>query len=149
VLVAAGGVVGGYALYVQDGRPTYEYNFITQERSKVTGSQALVSGPNVVRMEFRYDGGGLGKGGTAALFVNDVKVGEGRIERTGWARFSADETFDVGEDTGSPVSADYASPSPFTGTVKKIVVDIQPATLTAADERTIRSAEDSARIGAE
>ena len=46
----------------------------------MTGSEALAPGPNVVRMEFRYDGGGLGKGGTVTLFVNDKKVGEGRIE---------------------------------------------------------------------
>ena len=122
VLVAEGGVVGGYVLYIKDGRPTYEYNWLTQARYKVTSPAALSPGPNVVRMEFHYDSGGPGKGGTATLFVNDKKVGEGRIEKTTWGRFSADETFDIGEDTGSPVSAAYAAPNPFTGTIKKVVI---------------------------
>ena len=120
--MAEGGVVGGYVLYIKDGRPTYEYNWLTQARYKVTSPAALSPGPNVVRMEFHYDSGGPGKGGTATLFVNDKKVGEGRIEKTTWGRFSADETFDIGEDTGSPVSAAYAAPNPFTGTIKKVVI---------------------------
>ncbi|HZL70239.1 MAG TPA: hypothetical protein VFC29_23240 [Candidatus Limnocylindrales bacterium] len=69
VVVADGGVVGGIALYVKDGRPTYEYNWISQTRYKVTGSETLAPGPNTIRMEFHHDGGGLGKGGTATLFA--------------------------------------------------------------------------------
>lgn len=149
VLVAAGGVVGGYSLYVEDGRPTYEYNWYTQARYRVAGTKALPPGPSTVRMEFRYDGGGLGKGGTAILSVNDEKVGEGRIEQTNWGRFSADETFDVGEDTGSPVSADYAAPNPFTGTLKKVVIDTEPANLSADDEQRIKGMEKEGRLAAE
>ena len=149
VLVAEGGVVGGYVLYIKDGRPTYEYNMVTQTRSRVTGSQALSPGPNVIRMEFHYDGGGLGKGGTAALFVNDKKVGEGRVENTAWGRFSADETFDVGEDTGSPVSSDYSSPNPFTGTLKKVEIFAPPPNLAAADQQRIQDLEKNAKLAAE
>ncbi len=146
VLVAAGGVVGGYTLYIKDGRPTYEYNYITQVRNKVTSSETLPSGQNTIRMEFHYDGGGLGKGGTAALFVNDTKVGECRIEMTCWGRFSADETFDIGEDTGSPVSAAYASPNRFGGTIRKVVIDIQPVNLSDADQQTIQGMERKAGL---
>ena len=149
VLLAAGGVAGGYVLYVKDGRPTYEYNFATQKRYKVTGSKALQPGPNVIRMEFQYDGGGLGKGGVASLFLDDQKIGEGRIEKTEWGRFSADETFDIGEDTGSPVSTAYISPNQFTGTIKKVVIDVKPMNLSTEDERTIRRTEQIARLGAE
>jgi arylsulfatase len=133
VLVAAGGVVGGFSLYVKDGQLTYEYNYVTQARYKVTGSEVLSPGPTTIRMEYSYDGGGLGKGGTVALLVNDKKVGEGRIEKTIPGRFSADETFDIGEDSGSPVSADYAAPNRFTGTIKQVVINTQPAHLNAAD----------------
>jgi arylsulfatase A-like enzyme len=149
VLVAAGGVVGGYVLYIKNGRPTYEYNFFTQKRYKVSSAQILAPGPNVIRMEFRYDGGGLGKGGTAALFVNNRKAGEGRIEKTEWGRFSADETFDVGEDTGSPVSVDYASPNRYAGTLKKVEIVTQPPNLSAADRGTLRSMEWKARLATE
>src|SRR5262245_16184944 len=87
--------------------------------TKVTSSERLPSGLANICVEFKYDGGGVGKGGTATLFVNDKKVGEGRIARTILGRYSADETFDIGLDTGSPVSDDHASPDPFTGTIKK------------------------------
>ena len=58
-------------------------------------------------MEFAYDGGGLGKGGTVTLYVDGEQVGEGRVEGTVPMVFSADETCDVGSDTASPVSDDY------------------------------------------
>jgi len=70
-------------------------------------------------VDFQYDGGGLAKGGLVTLFVNDKKVGEGLVEMTVLARYSADETFDIGMDTGSPVRDDYKSPNPYTGTLKK------------------------------
>ena len=44
----------------------------------VKSSEKLSAGPTSVRMEFKYDGGGVGKGGVATLFINDRKVGEGR-----------------------------------------------------------------------
>jgi arylsulfatase len=143
VLVAAGANVGGYTLYIKDGRPIYEYNWFTQARYKVVGSEKLAPGPATIRVEFKYDGGGVGKGGTVALFVNDKKVGEGRIERTVPVRYSADETFDIGMDTGSPVSAEHQSPFPFTGTLKKVEIDLAPANLSAEDREMIRRAEDN------
>jgi arylsulfatase len=73
--------------------------------------------------------------------VNDKKVGDGRVEKTVPVRFSADETFDIGMDTGSPVSADYESPFPFTGTLKKVEIDLAPANLSAEDQKMIREAE--------
>ncbi len=145
VLVAEGGVSGGYALYIKDGRPTYEYNYAAQTRYKVIGSEVLAPGPNVIRMESHYDGGGLGKGATVMLFVNDRKVGEGRLPKTAWGRFTV-EDFDIGADTGSPVSADYASPNRFTGTIKKVEIDLQPAKLSEADQEKLRIMERKARL---
>jgi arylsulfatase len=149
VLVAQGGVAGGYVLYVKDGRSVYEYNMNTIERFKIMGLETLSPGPNVIRMEFRYDGGGLGKGGIVILFVNDKKVGEGRIGRTNWGRFSADETFDIGEDTGSPVGTGYVSPNRFTGTIKKVVIVTAPAKLTAEEREKLRIMERKVRLAIE
>jgi hypothetical protein len=70
-------------------------------------------------LEFKYDGGAVGKGGAATLFINNKKVGEGRIEKTILGRYSADETFDIGMDTGSPVSDDYTRPIPRRGRCEK------------------------------
>ena len=141
VLVAAGGTVGGYALYVKDGKLTYEYNWFTQQRYKVQSSSKLSPGPATVRMDFKYDGGGLGKGGVVTLFVNDKKVGEGRVEKTILGRYSADETFDVGMDTGSPVGDGYQSPNPYAGTLRKVEVRLQPTDHTENDIKILRKAE--------
>ncbi|HEY6331014.1 MAG TPA: sulfatase-like hydrolase/transferase, partial [Blastocatellia bacterium] len=126
VLVAAGGAASGFVLHVKDGRPIYEYNFFLQQRFKIESSEKLAAGSATIRMDFKYDGGGLAKGGLVTLFVNDRKVGEGRVEKTVMARFSAGETFDIGLDTGSPVSEDYKSPNPYTGILRKVEVHLEP-----------------------
>jgi arylsulfatase len=141
VLIAAGGIVGGYVLYVKDGKATYEYNWFSQQRSKVESSEKLPAGPATIRMEFKYDGHGVGKGGLVTLFINDKKVGEGRVEKTILGRYSADETFDIGMDTGSPVSDDYKSPNSYTGTLRKVQIHLEPTDHTENDIRIIRKAE--------
>ena len=147
VLLAVGGTAGGFSLYVKDGRPVYEYNLVTIQRTKITGTEALMPGQNIVRVEFAYDGGGLGKGATVSLFVNDKKVGQGRISATQWAgKYSAEETFDIGEDSGSPVSEAYSAPNRFTGTIKKVVIDAQPAKLSADDQEKLQKAEREAAL---
>jgi hypothetical protein len=74
------------------------YNWFSQERTKVASSEKLPPGPATIRVDFKYDGGGTGKGGTATLYVNDKKVGEAHIPKTVPGRYSADETFDIGVD---------------------------------------------------
>jgi arylsulfatase len=145
VLVAEGGAAGGYTFYIQDGKPIYEYNYMAHERYKIASSEPLSPGPAVLRLDFKYDGGGLGKGGTAALFINDKKVGEGRIEKTVPSRFGA-ESFDVGMDNGSPVSENYQPPFAYAGTIKKVEIKIQPPALKASDKRKIREEQVSAAI---
>jgi len=78
-----------------------------------------------VRMEFAYDGGGLGKGGTVSLYLDGAKVGEGRVDATVPMLFSADETTDVGSDSATPVSDDYGpKDSAFTGRVRWVEIDL-------------------------
>jgi arylsulfatase len=141
VLAAAGGVAGGFSFYVKNGKPVYEYNLVGVKRTKIAGTKPLAPGKNVVRMEFRYDGGGLGKGATVSLFVNDKKAGQGRLGTTQWVgKYSSDETFDIGQDTGTPASEAYRAPNRFAGTIEKVVIDTQPADLTAADRQKLRAA---------
>jgi arylsulfatase len=140
VLVAAGGIVGGYALFVKDGKPTYEYNYFTVERFKIAGKDALTAGKHTIRFEFKYDGGGVGKGGTGTLFVDGNEVARGRIDKTVLGRFSADETFDTGEDTGSPVSDLYKAPFRFEGRITKIEIELGPEKVGAADLEKLRKA---------
>jgi arylsulfatase len=140
VLVAAGGNVGGYALFVKDGKPSFEYNYFTVERFKIVSNDTLTPGKHTIRFEFRYDGGGVGKGGTGRLVVDGREVARGRIEKTILGRFSADETFDTGEDTGSPVSNAYRGPFPFEGTIMKTEIDLAPEKLGAAEMDVLKKA---------
>jgi hypothetical protein len=66
----------------------------------------------------------MGKGGVGKLFVNGQLAAEGRIERTVPLLFSADETFDIGTDTGSPVGL-YPTNFVFTGKIKKVEFDLK------------------------
>jgi arylsulfatase len=102
VILAQGGVSGGLSLYAKHGNPKYCYNFFGLERYYVEGAQPIPPGTHQVRLEFAYDGGGPGKGGTATIYIDGVVVGDGRIEQTEALFFSADETCDVGNEFGSP-----------------------------------------------
>ena len=148
VLVAEGGAAGGYTLYIKDGKPIYEYNFMAHERYKIESSETLSPGPAVIRVDIKYDGGGFGKGETATLFVNDKNVGQGRIDKSVPSRFGA-ESFDVGMDNGSPVSEAYEPPFAYGGTIKTIKINIQSSTLSASDQQTARDMERAATLGME
>ncbi|MEI6152625.1 MAG: arylsulfatase [Deltaproteobacteria bacterium] len=127
VILAQAGRFGGWSLYMKNGKPTYTYNFLGLKRFTIAAKNPVPAGKAVIRFEFAYDGGGLGKGGTATLFVNDKKVAQGRIERTQPMIFSADEGADVGEDGETPVVEDYGIPAPykFTGKINKITIDLK------------------------
>jgi hypothetical protein len=125
VIVAQGGAFGGWSLYLKGGRPAYCYNLFGLQQFKVHGETAVSPGEHQVRVEFAYDGGGLGKGGTATLYLDGTKVGEGRIDATVPMAFSADETTDVGSDSGTPVSDDLGPrESHFTGRVRWVEIDL-------------------------
>ena len=128
VIVAQGGAFGGLALYAKAGRPAYCYNLFGLQQFKIYGDDAIPAGEHQVRMEFDYDGGGLGKGGTVTLYVDGEQVGEGRVDGTVPMLFSSDETTDVGSDTATSVSDDYGpKDSEFTGRVLWVQLDIDEA----------------------
>ena len=126
ILIAQGGRFGGWALYVYNGVPAYDYNFLGLQRFTITAKEKLTPGKATVRFEFKYDGGGPAKGGKGTLYVNNKKVGEGRIERTQPGIFSADETADVGIDLGTPVVETIGAEerSRFTGGIPRLTVEI-------------------------
>ncbi|MGP8229730.1 MAG: arylsulfatase [Steroidobacteraceae bacterium] len=132
VIVAQGGNIGGWSLYAKGGKLKYCYNFLGIQQFYAVSASVLPAGEHQVRMEFDYDGGGLGKGGTASLFVDGKKVGEGRIGATAAMVFSADDGCDVGVDTGSPVSPDYGSRgNEFSGRVKGVQLAVAEAAVSA------------------
>ena len=126
VIVAQGGRFGGWSLYVKDGKPVFMYNYLGIERYTATGSATLPKGKSTVKMDFVYDGGKPGAGGTATVFVNGKSVGSAKVARTQFAIFSADETAGVGIDTETPVSEDYTrANSAFTGTIDKVTIQLK------------------------
>jgi arylsulfatase A-like enzyme len=137
VLVTQGGRFNGWGLYVLAGKPVFHYNTVGVFRYTVAAPDPLSPGNHTVVLDFTYDGGGLGKPGTAKLLVDGQQVAEGRIERTIPFRISADETLDIGEDTGTPVSEDYQVPFRFTGDLKRLAIQLTDAPLTAEEQAEI------------
>jgi arylsulfatase A-like enzyme len=125
VIIHQGGAFGGMSLYAKNGKAKFAYNFFGLETFATEASQPIPAGKHQLRMEFAYDGGGLGKGGNVSLYYDGKKVGEGRVERTIPMLFSADETTDVGRDTATPVSSDYTrGTSVFNGKVNWVQIDL-------------------------
>lgn len=141
VLATMGGRYGGWALLVEENKPQFAYAYSNQAEHKyrVASDQPLAPGDHIIRVKFDYEGGGIGKAATATLLVDEKRVAQGRIERTIPVRFSLDETFDVGEDTGTPVLEEYADRMPFrfTGTLKRFVVVLEPLKLSADEQRRL------------
>jgi arylsulfatase A-like enzyme len=127
VIIAQGGSIGGWSLYLKDGKLRYCYNLLGIQRFYVDSDTEVPAGTHQVRMEFDYEGGGLGKGGDVTLYVDGVKVGEGKVAATAAIIFSADDTCDVGVENGALVADDYPVPNAFTGEVNWVEIDVGKA----------------------
>jgi hypothetical protein len=125
MIVTAGGLFGGWGFYLDKGKPTFHYNFVDVAHYEIAAKEALPAGKHTIVMDFVYDGGGIGKGGTLTISVGGKEVAKGRIEKTVPIRLSLDETFDVGEDTGTPVSLGYDVPFKFAGKLEKLVIELK------------------------
>jgi arylsulfatase len=133
-ILAQGGRFGGWSLYIKDGVPAYDYNFLGLQHSSIVSNKPLAPGKVTIRFDFASDGGGPGKGGIGTLYVNGEQVGKGRIEHTQAGLFSADETADVGIDLGTPVveSIGAEAESRFNGHIPKVTVEVRAPQQAAA-----------------
>lgn len=125
VLATLGGYFGGLALLVKNGKPVFIYRISNQPQhmTLIQGEQSLAAGNHSIKVDFNYDGGGMGKGATIILSVDGKAVGESKITASVGLRFSLDETWDVGEDTGTPLDfKTYDVPFKFNGELKKVTV---------------------------
>jgi len=123
VIVCQGGRFGGFSFYLKSGKPAFTYNYLGSQSYDVVSNQALKAGKHILVFDFKYDGGGLGKGGLATITVDGNKVGEGRIEKTQPGIFSVDDLADVGTDEGTWV-ANYGTAAKFNGTLNKVTIKI-------------------------
>ncbi len=125
VIIAQGGRFGGWTVYFKDGTLTFAYNVLGIHQYSAAADSVLTEGDHQIRVEFAYDGGGLAKGGDVTLYHDGNAVGTGRVDATQPMVFSADETTDIGYESGTTVSPDYtAGTSRFTGKIEWVQIDL-------------------------
>ena len=123
VIVHQGGYFGGWSLYIKDGTPSFHYNWFGVEQYSIKADSKLPSGKCTIKMDFAYEGTKPGQGGTVTLYVNDKKVGTGKVKKTVPSIFSIDETCNVGIDRESMVTTDYTlETSEFNGEIDKVTI---------------------------
>jgi arylsulfatase len=122
VIVCQGGRFGGLSLYFKGGKPAFSYNYLGLESTQIISSETLKPGNYKLTYDFKYDGGGPGKGGVGTISVNGKVVAEKRIEKTQPGIFSVDDLADIGVDDGTHV-ADYGTSSKFKGQINYVTIE--------------------------
>jgi arylsulfatase A-like enzyme len=151
MIVTQGGRFGGYGFYLLKGRPVFLYNFFDVQRTRWEAAEALSPGKHTIEFDFKYDGlglgtlafnnvSGIGRGGTGVLTVDGQEVARQTMEHTIPLIMQWDENFDIGADTGTPVSDDYQVPFKFNGTIDKLTLTIDRPKLSPADIEQLKAA---------
>ncbi len=94
-------------------------------RYEIEATDILPTGKVTLKAVYKTDADQPFAGATVSLYANNRKIGQGRVEKSIPNRISLDETFDVGFDTGLPVTESYKLPFDFTGTLDKVTVELQ------------------------
>jgi arylsulfatase A-like enzyme len=142
VIVAEADHLGGFSLFVDDGKLTHTYSMMGVFVFRQQAEEPLPEGEMTVRMEFAADAAKPATGGEVTLFIDGRPVGSGRMDHTVPIRFSGYAGMDIGRDNGGVVDLGYANRKPFafTGTIKKVTFDVNPHP-SAEDEHELHTAE--------
>lgn len=124
VIVCQGGRFGGLSLYVKDGLPMFSYNYLGLETYNVSSTQKLAPGKYTIVYDFKYDGGGIGKGGLGTILVNGSKVASSQLPKTQPGIFSVDDLADIGLDEGTQVT-NYGGSYKFNGKINKVFIEVK------------------------
>ena len=143
MIFTQGGITAGWGFYLQKGKLVGVHNYIGLERYRVVSTENVPTGKVTLTLDFKYDGGGMGKGGTLTLLANGKRIGQGRVEKTAGAKYSLYEGQDIGEDSGSPVDFSYTPPFRFSGKLERVTVELkaEPATSSAFPSQAIQDPE--------
>jgi arylsulfatase A-like enzyme len=154
MIVTDGGRFGGYGLFLSKGelgigrgKPVFLYNFLDLKRTTWAGPE-LSAGKHTIVFDFKSDGPGLAKGGTGVLLVDGKEVARNSMEHTTPITFPEDETFDIGQDTRTPLALieyRYDSPFKFTGKISKVTFNLGEEKLTAEEQEIVHKALARAR----
>jgi arylsulfatase len=148
MIATMGGRFGGYGLYLLKGKPVFVYNLLNLKRTRWEGGvgaedwlgRSLNPGKHTIVFDFKYDGPGLGKGGTGVLSVDGKVLSQQKMEHTIPFLMALDESFDIGMDTRTPVDDSYKLPFRFTGTIDKLIYKTGPEQLAAEDRERMKRA---------
>jgi arylsulfatase A-like enzyme len=148
MIATMGGRFGGYGLYLLKGKPVFVYNLLNLKRYRWEGGvgaedwlgRSLNPGKHTVAFDFKYDGPGLGKGGTGVLSVDGKVLARQKMEHTIPFLMALDESFDIGLDTRTGVDDSYKLPFQFTGKIDKVTFKIGREQLAAEDRERMKRA---------
>jgi arylsulfatase len=148
MIATMGGRFGGYGLYLLKGKPVFVYNLLNLKRYRWEGGvgerdwlgSSLSPGKHTIAFDFKYDGPGLGKGGTGVLTVDGRVVSRQKAEHTIPFLMALDESLDIGIDTRTPVDEGYKLPFRFAGTIDKLTYKIGHEQLAAEDRKVMQKA---------
>ncbi len=148
MLVTAGGRFGGFGLYILKGKPVFVYNLLDLKRTRWEGGvgaadwlgDSLKPGRHTIEFDFTYDGPGIAKSGSGVLKVDGRVLAMEKVEHTIPFLMPADETFDVGVDTRTPVDSSYEIPFRFNGKIEKLTFKLGPSQLAAEDQKKVDEA---------
>ena len=141
MIATEGGRWGGFGLYILKGKPVFDYNALMLAQFRWEGQQPLTAGKHTIVFDFTIDGPGIAKGGSGVLKVDGQQVATLKVPKTIPFLLPADETFDIGVDTRTPVNdADYQVPFPFTGKIDKLTFNLGPVQLSEVEKKTAAKA---------
>jgi arylsulfatase len=152
VIITQGGRFAGYGLYLEKGKPTFDWNLVGLKNQVWQAKDPLPAGKHTIVFDFKYEGlgigtlafndmSGLGKPGTGTLSVNGTVVDTQKMEQTIPIILAWDENMDIGSDTGSPVNDKvYQVPFAFTGTIDSLKLVIDRPVLSDADKAKLEAA---------
>jgi len=126
MIFTQGGFTGGWGFFIAQGKLIGLHNHVALNRYRIASTEPVPVGKVTLAMDFKYDGGGIAKGGTLTLLANGRKIGEGRVEKTTPFKYSLFEGQDIGEDAGSPIDFSYAPPFAFTGKLGTVTIELKP-----------------------
>jgi hypothetical protein len=156
IIVSEGGRFFGWALYLVGSKPVYTYNLLDLKRTRLAGTEALAPGKHTIVYDFKYSGlgmdtlaynnsSGVGKGGVGTLKVDGKVVSTETLAATLPLVKPLDDVFNIGTSGNQPVNdADYKVPFPFTGTINKVTIAVDPPVLSPADIKKLQGAQTSA-----
>ena len=152
MIVTQGGRFGGYGLFLSKGefgigrgKVVFLYNLLDLKRTTWEGPE-LSAGKHTIVFDFKFDGPGLGKGGTGVLSVDGKEVAKNSMEHTTPIMFPEDEDFDIGQDTRTPLALieyRYDCPFKFTGKINKLTFDLGPVQYTEEDRKQLPAIADA------